>query len=303
MKTISVLLLVLVLLSACAAPATPAPTIPPTAPPEPTPTAAPSPTPAIQDTLGSTTPFFEKYVAAFNAHDTERIIACYSPEVEVFDAAENWAHSFRTVETVFRNYFGKMLDYSIKSWFVTPDGRFAVTSGISYAKKNEQFVPSQASLSVFGITNGLITYEFDYYSGRTELPLPLQEFSAPPGQPASQEDLQTVTDLAAQWQAAFNSRDLEKFLSFYSPEMQATNAVEFKWKDLDLSGFSEESAALFADPAYQQTMDVLHISSDARFVAVQATYTDAKWNAIPLLVVLELKDGKIIRQVNYLVFS
>lgn len=303
MNRIIGMLIVSILLSACAAPATPAPTIPPTTPPEPVPTAESSPTPGIQDTLASTAPFFEEYVAAFTAHDADRIVACYSPEVEVYDATENWDHGYEVVDKVFHDYFGKMVDFSIHSWFITPDGRIAVTSGISYSKKNEQFVPSQASLSVFGITNGLITYEFDYYSGRTELPLPLQEFSTPPNQSALEEDLQAVTGLASQWQAAFNSRDLETFLSFYSPEMLATNAVEFKWKDSDLSGFSEEITALFADPAYQQTMDVLHVSSDARFVAVQATYTDDKWNEIPMLVVLEIKDGKIIRQVNYLVFS
>lgn len=303
MNRASGLILVLVLLSACAAPATPAPTIPPTAPPEPAPAAEPSPTPGIQDTLATTAPFFEGYVAAFTAHDADRIVACYSPEVEVYDATENWDHGYEVVDTVFHEYFGKMMDYSIHSWFITPDGRFAVTSGISYSKKNEQFVPSQASLSVFGITGGKITYEFDYYSGRTELPLPLQDFSPQPVQPASQADLQAVTDMATQWQAAFNSRDLEAFLSFYSPEMRVTNAVDYKWKDLDLSGFSEEITALFADPAYQQTMDVLHVSSDVRFVAVQATYRDSKWDNVPMLIILELKDGKIIRQANYLVFS
>ncbi len=104
--------------------------------------------------------------------------------------------------------------------------------------------------------------------------------------------------LMEDWQAAFQTWDAEKIVSFYSPEAieyDATFDLGYYMNYSAIAGFyrSEgfKTSFEFAEP-------VFFVSNDGRFAAVYGTIKDVEGEK-PAVSLLEFKQGKIIWQYDY----
>ena len=73
-----------------------------------------------------------------------------------------------------------------------------------------------------------------------------------------------------------------------------------EWSVLTKGAFSEFVTDRFGRPTFQSTLKDFFISPDGRFAAVQGTYDDEGVSEKPMVILLELQDGKILREYDYL---
>ena len=130
---------------------------------------------------------------------------------------------------------------------------------------------------------------------------------ADPASPDAQAAVAEATATLETWLAAFNGRDAEAFLAAYADGATYTDVVRPEWRVLDKTELAADVAAHFPraefetrlEPPAGSPVDPFIVSADGRFAAVQGTYKDQGIDvASPIVVFLEMQDGRIVRQYN-----
>jgi ketosteroid isomerase-like protein len=243
----------------------------------------------------------------------------YADDVQYYDAAEgyalitkgdmdamsqdpDWWKSFRVTE---------------ESSFVSADGRFAATLGTIAARDEMGDLPWQPQASVLAVANDKIVWECDYWGGEPGVagqttPMPaIPSGAVAPGSPAAKTAIAEATATINKWLSAFNARDAASFLSFYAEDAKYVDVVSPKWRVVTKSQLAADVASRFARTEFQSRLEpspgsamdsAYFVSPDGRFAAVQGTYVDRGTPAggLPMLIVLELEAGQIIRQYNFI---
>jgi hypothetical protein len=275
----------------------PSPTMPPTLLP-PSPTVTPPPALASADLMRG-------YIAALDALKTDKLVAYYSKDVAVHDAdSGSITFNISTVNTAFRSYLanGTFL-WKLNSFFVSADGRFAATLG-SFSEKDGtgKFVP-KPSVSLFELKDGKIVWEYDYYGGAHSETLSLEDIPASANQPAPASTVNQTQVLVSRWEEAYNSRDSAAYLSAYTDQAKVTEVIAPEWRVLDRVALEQDVATKFGAEKFKSRLEAFFVSADSRFAAIQGVYKDEKTVNIPMVIILEVEDGKIIWQNNYLGYT
>jgi len=104
---------------------------------------------------------------------------------------------------------------------------------------------------------------------------------------------------------AFNERDVKACLSSYAEDAKYTDVVSPAWRVLTKSELGADVETRFPKTAFESSTalpltDGFFVSADGRYAAVQGIFKDAgtAGATLPMLVILELEDGRIVRQYN-----
>jgi ketosteroid isomerase-like protein len=292
------------LLASCGTPAAVLPTGVPSATPAPVFLASATPTLPQATLTPSSVPVSEievlvkDFIAAVTAHDSEKIVSFYSQDIEAYDATETYANNFSTVSYFYRDmYKNGPFDFKMTSFFITPDGRFAVAVGTFTGPGDSSNLVTQPAVNLFQFKDSKIIWEYDYYGGGTGGPLPVQSIPASANQNVGGLDL-TRTGIA-HWEAAYNNRDAEIFLGMYAEQAEIIEVVNPKWKIFQKSDYEKEVNINFSRPQFASRLDHFYISANGRFAAIQGTFQDQNVPERPMVIMVEVENGKIIKQYTY----
>ena len=242
----------------------------------------------------------------------------YADDVQYYDAAETYAlvtKSDMDAMSQDRDWW-KSFRLTLESSFVSCDGRFAATLGRIALRDESGDLPWQPAAAVLAVANDKIVWECDYYGGERFVagqtkPMPaIPTGVVRPGSPAAKTAIAEATATIEQWLAAHNGRDAASFLSFHAEDARYVDLVSPKWRVMTKSQLAADVASRFPrtefqsrlEPSLGSAMDSAYfVSPDGRFAAVQGTYADLGTPAggLPMLIVLELEAGQIVRQHNY----
>lgn len=81
-----------------------------------------------------------------------------------------------------------------------------------------------------------------------------------------------------------------------------TDVIDPQWRIYSKPELELELAAQFASPEFKSTLGNFFVSADGHFAAVQGVYKDQKTANIPMVILLDMENGKIVDQLNYMVY-
>ena len=260
----------------------------------------------------------EAFSAAWDAKDPDALSSMNADEIKSYDA--NLVGMVITKQDIDgmlydTNWWGGFEIGPMTSYFVSGDGRFAARMSMFAARDKSGTLRPQPGASLHAFANEKFVWVYDYYGGvltesvHTE-PVPLSSPSAVElGSPATQTAIAEATATIDMWLAAYNGRDAEAFLSAYAEEATYTDVVSPDWRVMTKSELAADVASHFPRAEFQSKLEAspgspmgaFFVSADGRNAAVQGNYKDRGTNgAKPMLVILELQDGKIVQQYNYI---
>ena len=241
----------------------------------------------------------------------------YADDVRYYDAAEVYALITKSdMDAMSQDrYWWRTFRVTLKSSFVSADGRFAATLGRIALRDESGDLPWQPAASVLAVANDKILWECDYYGGERFVagqttPMPaIPPGVVKPGSPAAERAIAEATTAIGQWLVAYNGRDAASFLSFYAEDARYVDLVSPKWRVMTKNQLAADVASRFPRDEFQSKLEpspgsamdsAYFVSPDGRFAAVQGTYLDLGTpGGLPMLIVLELEAGQIVRQHNY----
>jgi len=241
----------------------------------------------------------------------------YADDVQYYDAAEVYALITKSdMDAMSQDrYWWRTFRVTLKSSFVSADGRFAATLGRIALRDESGDLPWQPAASVLAVANDKILWECDYYGGERFVagqttPMPaIPPGVVKPGSPAAERAIAEATTAIGQWLVAYNGRDAASFLSFYAEDARYVDLVSPKWRVMTKNQLAADVASRFPRDEFQSKLEpspgsamdsAYFVSPDGRFAAVQGTYLDLGTpGGLPMLIVLELEAGQIVRQHNY----
>jgi ketosteroid isomerase-like protein len=255
-----------------------------------------TPSPAIK-----TVELVRGFLAAYDARDAEKLITYYSQDARAYDAGfPETAYYFSDIENVFRYNFAQGgFSFTNISFFTSDDGNFAALLGIYSEGNIVDAEHSNPSIILLQFKEGKITWEFDGYGGKGDGPLPPMTIPESANQPASARIVDQTKAAIEKWKTAHNSRNAQEFLSLYTEQVEYKDIISPAWRALTRKTLEEEVNANFNDRQYQSQLESFFVSPNGRFAAARGTYQDQKTPSIPMIVILEIENGMIIKQYNY----
>ncbi len=261
--------------------------------------------------VAATDSFAEKYTNAWVNHEPDVLSPLFSDDLIGFDAMLlGWSYDHQEAEKMLRDpsWWGNF-QINKGTEFVSPDGSFFVVSTtIDYYNPNLGRIPN---IHLIALKNGLVIFSYDYYCGvqsKTE-PLPLFEPSnVEPGSPKAQKLVEQATETVKKWQKAFNDRDIEGYLSCFAESAKHIDTVTPDWRVLTKTELITDVTSRFSRSEFATKLvasssspipDGFFVSADGHYVVAQGTYTDTKVRTIPMVVILEIDAGKIVKQYNF----
>jgi len=258
---------------------------------------------------------------AWNAKKDRRAqSSLYADDVQYYDAAAiDTAITKSGIDAMIQDPdWWKSFRVTLRSSFVSADGRFAATLGKIAYRDASGDLPWQPAVSVLAVANDKIVWGCDYYGGAQGVAgqitpmLAISSGAVAPGSPAAKTAIAEATATISKWLAAFNGRDAASFLSFYAADAKYVDVVSPRWRIMTKSQLAADVASRFPrkefaaklEPEPGSPMDASYfVSADGRFAAVQGTYADESAGGVlvdePMLVILELRAGQIIRQYDF----
>jgi hypothetical protein len=210
----------------------------------------------------------------------------------------------------------KSFRLDLGSSFVSADGRFAATLG-RIALRDNGGLPWQPAASVLAFADDKVVWEYDYYGGepgeskQTEPMLHIARGAVAPGSAAARTAISEATAAVGKWLAAYNRRDAGVYLSGYADDARYVDVVSPTWRVMTKGQLTADVASRFVRKEFASKLEpspgspfssACFVSPDGRYAAVQGTYADAHAGVVgglPMLVILELRAGQIIRQYNF----
>ena len=262
------------------------------------------PTPTLLSVSDITT-LVKAFAAAWDARDPQKLLSFYSHDLRSYDATGNGQFfDYLTIQGVLNSEFANGA-FSVKfnSFFISDDARFAVMIGTFTQSIGGGKPVTRPYVSLLEFQQGLIIRVLDYYGGASSKGLPLQTIPATANQPASSS--QAITDVKSmlgKWETAYNTRDIQTYLSFYADKAQYTQVVSPDRRVLAKNKLSQEMTSNFTNKAFKSALSSAVVSVDGHFAAVQGLYTNDKTSNTPMIIILEIEGGKIIQQYDYLLY-
>jgi len=242
----------------------------------------------------------------------------YADDVQYYDAAEGyWRITKSDMDAQSQDPdWWKSFRVTQESSFVSADGRFAAILGRIALRDESGSLPWQPGVSVLAVANDKIVWGCDYWGGEPGVagqttPMPaIPPGVVEPGSPAAERAIAEATTAIGQWLAAYNGRDAASFLSCYAEDARYVDLVSPKWRVMTKSQLAADVASRFPRDEFQSKLEPspgspmdasFFVSPDGRFAAVQGTYVDRGTppGGLPMLIVMELEAGEIVRQYNY----
>jgi hypothetical protein len=129
--------------------------------------------------------------------------------------------------------------------------------------------------------------------------------------------VEETTAAVDRWLDAYNGHDADTLLEAYGVDAIYVDVVSPEWRVLSKDELASDVASRFARSRYESTLgpspeptdpgraespiDPFIVSVDGRFVAVQGSYKDDGMIAtVPMVTILELRDGLISQQFNFM---
>ena len=260
---------------------------------------------ARSDTLISqNTKVMKGFTAAWNDLDPDNLLSFYAKDVKSLDAtAYGMVFSYTMISDVLHSIASShAFAVSLPYFFVSEDGRHAAAVGtFSELQLSGEYEPVPY-VSLIEIDQGKIVWVFDYYGGVVSSLYPPQEIPASANLLASRESIKAARTALSGWESAYNDRDSKSFVSFYADGADGYQVIGPEWRQLSKSTFSQDLGVKFSSQDFTSKLADFFISADGNFAAVQGTYGDAEISERPMVVILELKGGKIIQEYDYMAF-
>jgi ketosteroid isomerase-like protein len=125
-------------------------------------------------------------------------------------------------------------------------------------------------------------------------------------QPTTTADITVVKNLAQAFISAYGSEQAGDLLALYSYEaifMDNSTPYRSDWLYDLVRNSSNYVINLFENTSFGMKLDSYVVSRDGRFVVLTGTYTnigkDGNLSSVPITIILEVKDGEIIREDQY----
>jgi ketosteroid isomerase-like protein len=252
--------------------------------------------------------------------DRRAFLSLYTDDVQYYDAtAINRVITKSDIDAMVRDPgWWRSFRVTLRSSFISADGRFATTLGKIAWRDASGDLPWQPAVSVLAVANDKTVWECDYYggapgvAGQTAPMLVIPSGAVAPGSPAAKTAIADATATINKWLSAFNGRDATSFLSFYAADAKYVDVVSPRWRVMTKSQLAVDVASRFARSAFASKLEpepgsptgaAYFVSADGRFAAVQGTYADESAGGVhvdqPMLVILELRAGQIIQQYDF----
>jgi len=91
-------------------------------------------------------------------------------------------------------------------------------------------------------------------------------------------------------------------MSFYADQARYTQVIAPEWRVFTKDTQIQDVTSKFNSEKFNSKLKNFFVSADGHYVAVQGIYDDAKADEIQMVILLEVKNGKIIEQYDYLVY-
>jgi ketosteroid isomerase-like protein len=296
-------------LAACSAtPSSPAPSptaLLPTSTPSPSPTATPLlPTPTIEP-VQAARELIQEFATAWAGDDPDELLDFYSVDVKSYDAtAYGLVFDHSTIDHVLHgDWLNGYFKVNIVSFFVSVSGSFAATIGTFASRNSSGGYEPLPYVSLVEVNQGRIVEVHDYYGGSMSAMLPLQSLPESASQPAASGQIVDETSTAVTaWEAAVNSLDIQAYLLSYADKVKITRVIKPDWQVLTKDLMTQDVTIRFNSPGFAPHLQDFFVSSDGRYVAVQGIYNDANVSDLSMVILLEVEDGKIVEEYDYIAF-
>jgi ketosteroid isomerase-like protein len=254
----------------------------------------------------------DRVVKAWHDEDGALFLTLMADDLVIYDARQiGFTTSAKDAASmVQRADWWSQIDMSPGAYFVAQDGRFAVFVSTLFMTSDTPGLYPVAAL--YAIKDGQCNYIYDYYGGIMSLTQPQPAIRSRKLNPRSVETRAAVdesTSLVETWLKAYNQRDETTYLDCYADDAQQVKLIRPSWRVLSKSELAVDVAARFRrtdflarlePPFGSPLVQGFFVSADGRYAAVQGRYADFGTDPVPMLVILELADGRIIRDYAYL---
>ena len=267
----------------------------------PTITFTPLPT-ATTLSFNNTEDLVKGFADAWVSQDPNKILSFYSKDIKAYDAgAYGEVYSYADVNSFLKSYvqYGA-ITLDIYSYFVSDDDQLVALLGI-WTEKSSSVSPITPVVSLIELKEGLVIWEYDYYGGSWSDVYPLPDVSATLNMPTGSTD-QVIAETKAMltdWETAYNNRDSQTFISYYSDQTTCTYIISPEWKILSKDRLKEVIDSTFNDTAIDTSLDNFFISKDGHYAAVQGMYIDANSIHKPMIILLRIDNSRIVEQYVY----
>ncbi len=266
----------------------------------------PSPSPSITPTEillenDTSIELVEKFGAGWASQDPDLLLPLYSKDVEALDAGSfGITYHYSTVAFALSLLEKGEFYFDMTSYFVTNDGRYAALIGNWFELHNGEytFVPA---LSLLGIDDGQVVWEYDYYAGENNENYPIQEIPLTASEVRiSEEKIAQIEDILSNWVLANNEQDLESIATFYADDSSSVAMCIPEWIVQTKNQMSNNLGEQFADETLSMTLGDTFVSANGQYAAVQGVLEIVDVKPQPFVMLIEIEDGKIIKQNIYL---
>ncbi len=270
------------------------------------PTVLPSPAATTAPiSVAQTEATMKEFLSAWASYDPDKISAFYADDVKSYDATAGGVPFSKgdIIGVLHSGHLKSDFDVKLNSFFVSDDGHFAATIGAFTERDTSGEMIPKPYVSLLEFRGNEIIWVYDYYGGWLSETFPLQSFPPSANQPAESKKVDKVRSTIEKWTAAYNARDVESFLSFYSDQAEIIDVIAPEWRTLTKKTLEQDVTPKFNSDKFKSNLDTNFISADGSFVAVQGIYKDAKTVKTPMVIILEVENGLIIKQTDYLIYK
>lgn len=270
---------------------------------KPTSTQTPSPTPKPTSHLfEGMTNFVIRVGDAWASQDPDEIVPLYSEDIKAFDASSyEEVVEYPEVVQVINNYFrnGKFV-WDITSFFIADDYRIAGLVGTFKIRSFDEYTTLPA-FSLNEIKNDQIIWEFDYYGSAMSDIYTIPEIPISASlDTASEEEIEKTKLMITEWENAYNNEDINAFLSFYSDQATCSYLISPEWIVLTKNQMLDDLNDKFTNERLRSEYQDFFLSENGQFAAIQGVYEVLHNATEPIIILLEIKGFKIIREYVFL---
>jgi len=265
------------------------------------------------DAVKAAETFMEKYTAVWVNEDTKNMMTMYDDDFVGYDAlSPGWTYNYEYAVKMNNDpsYWASVKVHQ-GSFVVSQDGMFA--AGVTRMDFMMNKIGDVPNIHIVAIKNGEVVYAYDYYgmvmSKIETLPV-FESRTIEPGSDEAKKNIDLATKIVKQWQKAYNEKNSVGYLSCYAEDLKYVDLVMPDWRVMTKDELGKDIAAKFSrtefvsklgPPMKSPIPDGFFISPDGHYAVSQGTYEDkGKITARPMAVLLEIKDGKIVKQYNFM---
>lgn len=259
--------------------------------------------------------FLVKWGEAWQKEDGVALLSMFTEDIIGFDAqAPGWSYDKTFIDLVANStaYWDSISTPQMGTSFVSPDGRFCAAVNESTIDNGKKVVPIA---SVYVLKDEKVDFAFDYYGGSLSETGPQFSFvprTLDPGSDEAKKLVEMASAIVAKWRTSYNSRDTEAYLACFAGDAICVDVVEPEWRVLSKTELNADVTSRFARPSFESRIaasaqspipEGCFVSADGRYAAAQGNYKDKGTKDYPMLIFLEIQNGLIVKQYNYLLLE